>query len=159
MLGGGLLIAFLVVRALRAARGGPKTVAEPESLGQRLADLRSSSTSDPSPRAVVDRTYALSALVRESLGGLGGTAEPGATDAEWLASLGNRGLTPEELAELERTFERFGRIKYAGELPSAWASDELFEATERWIARGEQLADANSEDPRSLKPAASGGAR
>ncbi len=156
-----LAVLLLGARALIGGREDQELLSPLPSLEDRLGELRRKAEEDRAPRAAIERAYEMSALIREALGPsvgapavgapLAGAAPASATDGEWLQLLKGSPLSPGELAELDRTFERLGRIKYAGEVPSAWASEELLEATGRWIARGEQLL--SSKETEGIRPA------
>ena len=141
-----LAVLLLGARALIGGRQDQELPDRPRSLEERLGELRRNAEEDRAPRAAIERAYAMSALIREALGPLGAGAPASATDGEWLQSLRGSPLGPGELAELDRTFERLGRIKYAGEAPSAWASEELLESAGRWIARGDQLQNSEAQE-------------
>ena len=118
---------------VRGGEHGPLPVAPPTPT-ERLARAKARRAAGLSGRAAVDLAYELGAIVRESTTESLGARGPSATDDEWLASIPGERLPDARRAELERFFQRLGRIKYAGEAPSTWALDELLTSAEGFVA-------------------------
>ena len=140
-----LLAAFLfALFLLRRSRGqsGPAGVTPRE----RLARLAAETDSDLSRTR--ERTYELSHLVREAVEARIGRDLRGRTDEEWTAALVHeRGVSGEEREAIGALVTDCARVKYAGEVPSAWAIEDLFTRARAALESLERPSDPR-EDPR-----------
>ncbi len=87
--------------------------------------------------------FDVSTTVRATFDHVVGQRAAGATDAEWLAALRLAGLDAELARRIERLFQRTEKVRFGGQLPTAWGTTELLDEAERLVDRA----------PRAFEPA------
>ena len=89
--------------------------------------------------------FDVSTTVRAAYDDVVGHSAVGATDAEWLAALRARGLDGDLARRIERLFERTERVRFGGQLPTAWGTTELLDEAERLVDRAPRAFEQATE--------------
>lgn len=112
------LVAFLVVRRRKLRARPAVTVSATEELERLAADARDSGANR-------DVVFALTRIARGAVDAATSESRAARTDQEWLALVSSDARIPETArTAATRLVERAERVKYAGEEPTRFATDE-----------------------------------